>query len=120
MKLSPEEVTSVIKQRIAEYGDKLDVTEVGIVLQVGDGIARVYGVSSAMYMELLEFPGGVMGMPDKMVDSGMFDQPGMMGMSDMSMGHQEHTMGHGEHADSDDSKMQSGKEPVRHGQEMPD
>ncbi len=57
-----EEITQVISKQIKDYEKKLDVSETGIVLSVGDGIARVYGVENAMAMELLEFPGGILGM----------------------------------------------------------
>ena len=56
-----EEVSSVIKQQIESFGATADVLEVGEVMQVGDGIARVYGLDNCMSMELLEFTGGVMG-----------------------------------------------------------
>src|SRR5574340_1265625 len=57
-----EEISQIISQQIKEYEQKLDVSETGTVLSVGDGIARVYGVENAMAMELLEFPGGILGM----------------------------------------------------------
>ena len=57
-----EEISRIISQQIKDYEKKLDVSETGIVLSVGDGIARIYGVESAMAMELLEFPGGILGM----------------------------------------------------------
>jgi len=57
-----EEITQVISKQIKDYEKKLDVSEIGTVLSVGDGIARVYGVENAMAMELLEFPGGILGM----------------------------------------------------------
>ena len=61
MTLKPEEISSVIKQQILAYSSKLDVSETGNVIQVGDGIARVYGLENAMSGELLEFTGGVFG-----------------------------------------------------------
>jgi F-type H+-transporting ATPase subunit alpha len=57
-----EEISRIISQQIKDYEKKLDVSETGIVLSVGDGIARVYGVENAMAMELLEFPGDILGM----------------------------------------------------------
>lgn len=57
-----EEITQVISKQIKDYEKKLDVSETGTVLSVGDGIARVYGVENAMAMELLEFSGGILGM----------------------------------------------------------
>jgi len=62
MNLRPEEISSVIKEQIKGYTSKLDVSEVGTVIQVGDGIARVYGLENAMSGELLEFENGVFGM----------------------------------------------------------
>ena len=61
MTLKPDEISSVIKQQIQAYSTKLDVSEAGSVIQVGDGIARVYGLDNAMSGELLEFSGGVFG-----------------------------------------------------------
>ncbi len=57
-----EEISRIISKQIKDYEKKLDVSETGTVLSVGDGIARVYGVENAMAMELLEFPGGILGM----------------------------------------------------------
>ena len=62
MNLRPEEISSVIKDQIKRYSDKLQVSEVGTVIQVADGIARVHGLEKAMQGELLEFPGEVYGM----------------------------------------------------------
>lgn len=62
MNIRPEEISSVIKQQIKGYQAKLDVSEVGTVIQVGDGIARAYGLDNAMSGELLEFENGVQGM----------------------------------------------------------
>jgi F-type H+-transporting ATPase subunit alpha len=59
--LRPDEISSVIKQQIQSYSAKLDVSEAGSVIQVGDGIARVYGLENAMSGELLEFSNGVFG-----------------------------------------------------------
>ncbi len=61
MKLRPEEITSILKQRIEEYDVATELSEVGTVLQVGDGIARVYGLENAMAMEMLELEHGVVG-----------------------------------------------------------
>ncbi|MCH9023415.1 MAG: F0F1 ATP synthase subunit alpha, partial [Planctomycetes bacterium] len=61
MKFKVEEITSVIKQEISQYRRELDVSEVGRVLEVGDGIARVYGLQNAMAGEMLEFSGSVLG-----------------------------------------------------------
>ena len=57
-----EEISEIISKQIKDYERKLDISETGTVLSVGDGIARVYGVQNAMAMELLEFPGGILGM----------------------------------------------------------
>lgn len=62
MNLKPEEISSVIKEEIKRYSTQLDVSNVGTVIQVADGIARVHGLESAMQGELLEFPGDVYGM----------------------------------------------------------
>lgn len=62
MNLRPEEISSIIKEQIKRYESKLDVVDVGTVIAVGDGIARVHGLEKAMANELLEFPGGVYGM----------------------------------------------------------
>ena len=62
MNIRPEEISSVIKEQIKGYTSKLDVSEVGTVINVGDGIARVYGLDNAMSGELLEFENGVFGM----------------------------------------------------------
>jgi F-type H+-transporting ATPase subunit alpha len=62
MNIRPEEISSIIKQRIEQYRSDVAVTDVGTVIQVGDGIARIYGLEEAMAGELLEFTGGVFGM----------------------------------------------------------
>ncbi|MDR3599944.1 MAG: F0F1 ATP synthase subunit alpha [Desulfosporosinus sp.] len=62
MNLRPEEISSIIKQQIERYETAVDIVDVGTVIQVGDGIARVYGLEKAMAGELLEFPGNVFGM----------------------------------------------------------
>jgi len=62
MHINASEISSIIKDQIEQYEMRVEATETGIVLSVGDGIARVYGVENAMSMELLEFPGGLMGM----------------------------------------------------------
>ena len=62
MNLKPEEISSVIKSQIERYASSLEVSDVGTVIQVADGIARVHGLSNAMQGELLEFPGEVYGM----------------------------------------------------------
>ena len=62
MNLRPEEISSVIKDQIKRYASEMEVSEVGTVIQVADGIARVHGLEKAMQGELLEFPGEVYGM----------------------------------------------------------
>ncbi|MGF7183929.1 F-type H+-transporting ATPase subunit alpha [Desulfitispora alkaliphila] len=62
MSIRPEEISSILKQQIENYEADVEVTNVGTVIQVGDGIARIYGLEKAMAGELLEFPGGVYGM----------------------------------------------------------
>ena len=62
MNLRPEEISSVIKEQIIRYASELEVSDVGTVIQVADGIARIHGLENAMQGELLEFPGEVYGM----------------------------------------------------------
>jgi F-type H+-transporting ATPase subunit alpha len=62
MKFNADEIASVIQQEIEQFEDRLDVREVGTVLEVGDGIARCYGLSGVMAGEMVEFPSGVTGM----------------------------------------------------------
>ncbi len=62
MNLKPEEISSVIKEQIKRYAAQLEVADVGTVIQVADGIARIHGLENAMQGELLEFPGEVYGM----------------------------------------------------------
>ena len=57
MNLRPEEISSVIKDQIKRYASQMEVSNVGTVIQVADGIARVHGLENAMQGELLEFPG---------------------------------------------------------------
>ncbi|MGB9783090.1 MAG: F0F1 ATP synthase subunit alpha [Moorellaceae bacterium] len=62
MSIRPDEITTILKNQIEQYQTEVEVAEVGIVTQVGDGIARIYGLERAMAGELLEFPGGIYGM----------------------------------------------------------
>ncbi|MEG6504529.1 F0F1 ATP synthase subunit alpha [Nitratidesulfovibrio sp. 1201_IL3209] len=62
MQIKAEEISKIIEEQIQSYEQRVEMSETGTVLYVGDGIARVYGVRNAMAMELLEFPGGLMGM----------------------------------------------------------
>lgn len=62
MSIKPEEISSLIKQQIESYKAEIEVADIGTVIQVGDGIARVHGLEKAMAGELLEFANGVMGM----------------------------------------------------------
>ncbi|HLR34046.1 MAG TPA: F0F1 ATP synthase subunit alpha [Tissierellales bacterium] len=62
MDLRPEEISSVIKEQIKKYDQKLDMVDVGTVIQVGDGIARIHGLEGCMAGELIEFPGEIYGM----------------------------------------------------------
>ena len=62
MNLRPEEISAVIKDQIRRYASELEVSDVGTVIQVADGIARVHGLENAMQGELLEFPGEIYGM----------------------------------------------------------
>ncbi len=60
--IRPEEISAILKKQLEDFERKTDTYEVGVVLRVGDGIARVYGLSSVMSGELVEFPGKIMGM----------------------------------------------------------
>jgi F-type H+-transporting ATPase subunit alpha len=62
LKLRPEEITSILRQRIEQYDVETDLAEVGTVLTVGDGIARIYGLENAVAMEMLELEHGVVGL----------------------------------------------------------
>ncbi|OGX53242.1 MAG: F0F1 ATP synthase subunit alpha [Omnitrophica WOR_2 bacterium RIFOXYC2_FULL_43_9] len=62
MAIKPEEVTSILKKELEKYRSKIEVESVGTVIQVGDTIARIYGLDEAMMGELVEFPGGIKGM----------------------------------------------------------
>jgi F-type H+-transporting ATPase subunit alpha len=62
MELKAEEISQIIKEQIKDYDKQVELSETGIVLSVGDGIARVYGLEKAMAMELVEFPGGILGL----------------------------------------------------------
>ena len=62
MKIKPEEISSIIRDEIENYKKKLDVSNVGVVVEVGDGIARIYGLENSMAGELLVFPNGSSGM----------------------------------------------------------
>ena len=62
MKFKADEIASVIQKEIEGFEAQIDVREVGQVLQVGDGIARVYGLSGVMAGEMVEFPGGIIGL----------------------------------------------------------
>ena len=62
MRISPDEVSAVIRQQIEQFGAAAEMTGVGRVLQVGDGVARVYGLRDVMMGEMVEFPGGIYGL----------------------------------------------------------
>ena len=62
MKISPEEISSIIREQIANFDTEVEVKEVGTVLSVGDGIARAYGLDEVMAGELVEFSEGSKGM----------------------------------------------------------
>ena len=61
MQIKAEEISQIIKGQIKDYETKIDLSETGTIISVGDGIARVHGVENCMAMELLEFPGGILG-----------------------------------------------------------
>ena len=62
MNIRPEEISSILKNQIENYDKNIEASDIGTVIEVGDGIARVYGLKDAMVNELLEFTGGVQGM----------------------------------------------------------
>ena len=62
MELKAEEISQIIKEQITDYDKKVELSETGIVLSVGDGIARIYGLEKAMALELVEFTGGILGL----------------------------------------------------------
>jgi F-type H+-transporting ATPase subunit alpha len=62
MEIRAEEISQIIREQIKDYEKKMEASETGIVLSVGDGVARVHGVEKAMAMEMLEFPGGIFGL----------------------------------------------------------
>ena len=62
MEINPSEVTKILKEQIKKFGDKAEVTEVGQVLSVGDGIARIYGLDNVQAGEMVEFSDGSKGM----------------------------------------------------------
>ena len=69
MKFKADEIASVIQAEIETFHSQIDVREVGRVLEVGDGIARVYGLSGVMSGEMVEFPGGVIGLAFNLEES---------------------------------------------------
>ena len=62
MQINPSEVTKILKEQIKKFGEKAEVSEVGQVLSVGDGIARVYGLDNVQAGEMVEFSAGIKGM----------------------------------------------------------
>ncbi len=93
MSVRPDEVRAVLQNRLAEYEEELELTSTGIVLQVGDGIAQVYGLSEAMSQELIDFGGGIMGIALNLEE----DTVGcvLLGPDDeISEGDEAHTTGH--------------------------
>ncbi|MGH6893306.1 MAG: HAS-barrel domain-containing protein, partial [Dongiaceae bacterium] len=62
MEIRAAEISAILKQQIENFGNEADVTEVGTVLSVGDGVARVYGLDKVQAGEMVEFPGGIRGM----------------------------------------------------------
>jgi F-type H+-transporting ATPase subunit alpha len=62
MELKAEEISQIIKEQIKDYDKQVELSETGIVLSVGDGIARIYGLEKAMALELVEFPGNILGL----------------------------------------------------------
>src|SRR5499425_1965240 len=62
MEIRAAEISAILKQQIANFGTQADVAEIGQVLSVGDGVARVYGLDNVQAGEMVEFPGGIKGM----------------------------------------------------------
>ena len=62
MKLRPDEIASILKSEIERYEVDVDIEEVGTVIQIGDGIARIYGLTACVALEKLELPHGVTGL----------------------------------------------------------
>jgi len=62
MEIKAEEISQIIKEQIKDFDKKVELSETGIVLSVGDGIARVHGLEKVMASELVEFPGGILGL----------------------------------------------------------
>ncbi|MCG8471887.1 MAG: F0F1 ATP synthase subunit alpha, partial [Desulfobacterales bacterium] len=62
MEIKAEEISQIIKEQIKDFDNKVELSETGVVLSVGDGIARVYGLEKVMALELVEFPGGILGL----------------------------------------------------------
>jgi len=62
MEIRAEEISQIIRGQIKDYEKKVEMSETGTVLSVGDGVARVHGVQNAMAMEMLEFPGSIYGL----------------------------------------------------------
>ena len=62
MQIRPSEISSILKDQIKNFGQEAEVSEIGQVLSIGDGIARVYGLDNVQAGEMVEFPGGVKGM----------------------------------------------------------
>jgi len=60
--IKTEEISELLKKQITDFEKKVDVSEIGSVTYIGDGVAKVYGLDNCMAMELLEFPNGVFGM----------------------------------------------------------
>ncbi|MCH7511104.1 MAG: F0F1 ATP synthase subunit alpha, partial [Chloroflexi bacterium] len=62
MAVRPEEITSILREQIEKFGAEVTDTNVGVVVEAGDGIARIHGLSNVMANELVEFPNGIMGL----------------------------------------------------------
>ncbi len=70
MKINPEEITSVLKKEIEQYRSEFQVEEEGLILEVGDGIARIHGLASCMAGEMLEFSNGSFGLAFNLEEAG--------------------------------------------------
>ena len=62
MKIQPDEISAILRSKINDFKFEIDIQETGRVVEVGDGIARIYGMENVMAGEMIEFPGHIMGM----------------------------------------------------------
>ena len=75
MEINPSEVTKILKEQIKKFGSKAEVTEVGQVLSVGDGIARIYGLDNVQAGEMVEFGDGSKGVSEYTLEESLWSSP---------------------------------------------